>query len=412
MKDMNKANIILVTMSLLLIFCLVGGCVQIGNPSSQTISLSKQNESLVKSLIKDLKNDTVKVRMNAAAALGDIGDKSAVLPLIEVIKKDNNISVRMYAAQSLGKLKDERAVEPLIAVLKNETESSVVRFMAAGALGEIKDERAVEPLIAVLKTGEREPYYIGKIGDPNYQIVFPSDDVFGAPTALGKIGNKRAISPLVEALGNPNAPDVATALAMFGEPAVDPLIEALKGPSNSYQLDGAIIALGLIGDKRATEPLIEIMKKERNYHIPEALGKIKDKRAVQPLIEQIPLLDLSNGAFEVELGYRQKVVYALGEIGPDAKDAVPVLIELVQNPDERGQSHEASSHVEKGSNILIFSGGEVVYYGSIREAIWALGNIGDKRAIPILETLTNDPDSGIRGRAKTALGKIKGSSSY
>jgi HEAT repeat protein len=48
-----------------------------------------------------------------------------------------------------------------------------------------------------------------------------------------------------------------------------------------------------------------------------------------------------------------------------------------------------------------------IYLGAIREAIDALGNIGDTRAIPVLETLLNDSDSSISGRAKMALDKIK-----
>jgi len=400
---MNKVNIILVTISLLLILCLVGGCVQNGDPSFQTSSSSKQNESLVKSLIKDLKNNTATVRRDAANALGNLGDKNAVFPLIEVLKNDNSHIVRINAAEALGKIKDKRAVEPLIAALKNETEYGGVRSSAAEALGEIKDERAVEPLIAALKD-DRPPHYTGKIGDPNTQIVFSSGKVYGAATALGKIGDKRAISPLVEVLGNSYVhTEAAIALAMFGEPAVDPLIEALKGPGKNE----AIIALGLIGDKRATEPLIEIMKKERNYDVAEALGNIKDKKAVQPLIEQIPLLKTLDGASLSDLSYRKRVVKTLGEIGPDAKDAVPALIELIQNPKERGKTAEEPSYSQKSGNLIILSGGEVVYLGAIREAIDALGNIGDTRAIPVLETLLNDSDSSISGRAKMALDKIK-----
>jgi HEAT repeat protein len=52
--------------------------------------------------------------------------------------------------------------------------------------------------------------------------------------------------------------------------------------------------------------------------------------------------------------------------------------------------------------------GTTVRVGSTLEALDALGNIGDKRAIPVLETLINDPDYEIRIRAKGALGKIKG----
>jgi len=383
MKDMETVNVVLATISLLLIFCIIGGCVQNETPSSQTSSSSTQQESLTKSLIKDLKNSTMKVRMNAAANLGDTGDKSAVIPLIEVLNSDTEGRIRAYAAESLGKIKDERAVEPLIVALKDD-KYFMVRSFAAASLGEIKDERAFDPLITALK-------------DEHMSVRSE------AATALGKIGDKRAISPLVETLGDPFVyKESANALGMIGEPAVDPCIEALKGPGEK----GAIIALGLIGDKRATEPLIEIMKEKHLNEIPEALGKIKDKRSVQPLVEQIPVMKTFNGSTLSEIGYRKKVVSSLGAIGPDAKDAVPALLEMVQNPAERPKWY-GDVDVITGPNTATVGpySGRV---GAILESIEALGNIGDNRAIPVLETLVNDSDPEIKDRAGLALKKIKG----
>ena len=53
---------------------------------------------------------------------------------------------RRAAAEALGQLGDKRAVEPLIAALQDDVEN--VRQAAAEALGQLGDERAVEPLIA------------------------------------------------------------------------------------------------------------------------------------------------------------------------------------------------------------------------------------------------------------------------
>jgi len=384
MKNMKTANVVLATINLLLIFCIIGGCVQNGKPSSQTSSSSTQQESPTKSLIKDLKNSTAKVRMQAAAELGDTGDKSAVIPLIEVMNSDNESRIRAYAAESLGKIKDERAVEPLIAALKND-KYFMVRGFAAASLGEIKDERTVDPLIVALKDVH----------------MFCRQY---AATALGKIGDKKAISPLVEALGDPFVyRESANALAMISEPAVDPCIEALNGTGK----EGAIIALGLIGDKRATEPIIEIMKKEHLRVIPEALGRIKDKRAVQPLVEQIPAMKTFNGVTLSEIAYRKEVVSALGAIGPDAKDAVPALLEMVQNPAERPKWH-GDIDVITGPNTAKNLGPMAGRVGAILEAIDTLGYIGDNRALPVLETLVNDSDPEIQERAGVALKKIKG----
>src|SRR3990170_1576535 len=61
--------------------------------------------------------------------------------------KDNDLIVRLHAAKALGEAKDARAVEPLIAALGDKG----CGHTAAKALGEIKDFRAEEPLTSALK---------------------------------------------------------------------------------------------------------------------------------------------------------------------------------------------------------------------------------------------------------------------
>jgi hypothetical protein len=57
--------------------------------------------------------------------------------------------VRESAARALGKLGDKRALEPLVAVLGDEY--AYVRWTAAQALGELGDKRALEPLVTALR---------------------------------------------------------------------------------------------------------------------------------------------------------------------------------------------------------------------------------------------------------------------
>jgi HEAT repeat protein len=94
-------------------------------------------------LVEALRNKEVDVRISAAIALGQIGDKKAVKPLILALK-DKNFNVLSFAAMALGKIGDKRAVEPLIEVLKGRDFLACMRV--APALGRIGDERAVEPL--------------------------------------------------------------------------------------------------------------------------------------------------------------------------------------------------------------------------------------------------------------------------
>ena len=73
-------------------------------------------------------------RVDAANALGRIGDIRAVEPLIEALK-DEDKEVRMEAADALGLIGDTRAIDPLQQLLEDE---SGVRNHAANAIKKIR----------------------------------------------------------------------------------------------------------------------------------------------------------------------------------------------------------------------------------------------------------------------------------
>ena len=134
----------------------------------------------VKTLIKNLGNEDVRVREQAAVALGQTNDLRAVNPLINTLKKDSYWDVRKAAASSLGQIGDPVAVKTLLTTLKKD-ENKNVQSAAASALGEIGDSKAVEPLIAALEDKSSE---VRK----------------EAARALGKIGDTVAVEPLITKL--------------------------------------------------------------------------------------------------------------------------------------------------------------------------------------------------------------------
>jgi len=75
-------------------------------------------------------------------------DKGDVDGLIKALHYEKDYNVCICAAGALGKIGDKRAVEPLIAALEDNDRK--VRWNAAAILGNIGDKRAVEPLIAAL----------------------------------------------------------------------------------------------------------------------------------------------------------------------------------------------------------------------------------------------------------------------
>ena len=86
-------------------------------------------------------------RRSAAYALGRLGDKRAVDPLIKALA-DDDFYVRWGAVWALGRLGDKRAADPLVKALADKV--SNVRKAAAEALEQLGDKRAVDPLIEAL----------------------------------------------------------------------------------------------------------------------------------------------------------------------------------------------------------------------------------------------------------------------
>jgi hypothetical protein len=173
------------------------------------------------------------IRRNAAYALGRVGDRDAVEPLIAALV-DPEIGVRREVARALGRIGDRDAVEPLIAAL--EDSDLDVRLEASYALGRIGDQRAVEPLISFLRDGCPE-------------------------STLSS----------------------AKALTWIGEPAVVPLlgaIESLRG----LALRDAVRALGWIGDPRSL-PLLEAIqhREELNEEIHTGRGILSQNVATNAI---------------------------------------------------------------------------------------------------------------------------------
>ena len=159
---------------------------------------------------------------------------------------------------------------------------------------------------------------------------------------------------------------------------VEELIEELSDEC-PYVREAAAYALGNIGDPRAVEPLIEALRDEYwgvRKAAAVALGIIGDQRAVEPLIQ----------ALRDEYWYvREAAAEALEKIEPEwykteaAKKQVPEFINALMDKDS----------------------------GVRKAAAYALGNIGDQRAVePLIRTL-RDEYWYVREAAAEALEKIK-----
>ncbi len=172
------------------------------------------------------------VRTTAATAMGSAGGQG-VEPLLPLLKSRNR-ELQTAAAESLGRIGDRRAVVPLIALLQHgdnvREEDEAVRLAAVKALGRLGDSRAVPALIDLL----------GVTYLPLHRW---------ATVALGQIRDPRAVGPLIAAMKSADkrwgyGGQAESALVRIGEPAVQPLIEALQDKDIRSR---AVVALARIG---------------------------------------------------------------------------------------------------------------------------------------------------------------------
>ena len=151
--------------------------------------------------------------MAAVTALGNIGNKRALKPLIEALE-DEYWNVKQAAAKGLGNLGDKRAIRPLVSAL-GENEYAFTRLAAASALSKL-GEKKWEDIIK----GDGEDYMrLGNCGDnrvlePLVKALKDKDHSvrIKAARALGDLGSKRAIEHLHEAFDNNTDKNVQTAI--------------------------------------------------------------------------------------------------------------------------------------------------------------------------------------------------------
>ena len=128
----------------------------------QTLGLLKSEEA-VQPLIKELANE--ELQSQALAALVEM--RGAAVPLMLDALKNGANETRIRIADALGTIGDRRAIEPLIAAL-NDDPHKEVKALAATGLGNMRTRRAVPALTEAL--------------------TYDDTTATNAATALGKIG--------------------------------------------------------------------------------------------------------------------------------------------------------------------------------------------------------------------------------
>ena len=219
--------------------------------------------------IVELGDENAEIRWTAAEMVGRLGDLRAVKPLVAALH-DSNAEVRRIAAEALGNLGDSRAVEPLLAVLKYSyaeypADSAFKRSvaMALRKLGASSEDPLLIALQDIDETVRRRALLaLGQM----WQIPELIDLADGsaevrrrAAVSLGNLGDARVVKPLVAALRDDDAQVRRNAVVSLGQIWQMQDLVAL-GDHNESTRQNAALTLGRLGDKRAIQPLLAVLR--------------------------------------------------------------------------------------------------------------------------------------------------------
>lgn len=250
--------------------------------------------------IANIQGDDLGLRVYAAWWLGRfrVNEPLAVDVLIEALKDEDDRTdaggypLRRNAARALGKLGDRRAVMPLVECLK--CSDFYVREAAAQSLEVLEDDASVPTLVALLQ-GKVE----GTLPAPEQMdLAEPYDSIL---EALGRLGATDAVDLIKPFLDHEvDRVQYAAARALYqlsssaeeAAPYGNRLIQALDG--DELQLRRAALAdLGAIGYLGAADAIAETLAEN-------SLKLIALKGILERQIEMAPEPDtLSDGAIHV-----------------------------------------------------------------------------------------------------------------
>jgi HEAT repeat protein len=315
-------------------------------------------------LVGLLRDSDRAVREAAIGALTAIGAPS--VPVLGLCLSDPHLGVQEAASSVLASIGDERVLDPLIGALRNS--DWIVRMHAAKALGRIKAASAIDPLIPLLQD----------------KVKAVREE---ATVALAEIGDA-ALCSLLDALKHPEWLVRLHAVEALGRMrsrlAVEPLLWVLFNDADQAIREDVVRALGQIGDSRATEFLVTVIKEPRLRTLAvEALGQIGDRSAVPLLMAVLEGADCPDiirpiagcgDRWDEEMATKGAAVRALGSIADDA--AIPVLLKALDHTETRA------------------------------DAATALIKFGSKVIAPLLSVMTQSADENVRYHVKETLAQV------
>ena len=412
-------------------------------------------------------NEMKSIRAGAANSLGALKDERASASLLTALT-DENAEVRLKAAAALGNLKDIKAVSKLSEMLENPLEPDDVRAAVATALGNIEDKTAESVLIraldirvgdiaknAIIALGTLEsetaiPKLIAILEDKRITLNTSTDKLAKASartkaaTALGEIGGSRAAEAIGKRLVDNTEYIVALEDAanrkangaddlkrnwsweVFVNAAKELDLPAFVAPKmaartadeweNHQVRNAAMVALGRCSANGAGMDISQLRQRltDPDIDIRIATALAIGQAGIRELIPE--LVQIMKGETETNKDLRRAATQGLGELADET--TTDALIEVMNNDENHVEIRRDASRAlgniatDKSVDALVEKLTALheaqITRGFRLDAIKALADAKNAKAVTLLELVLQDQDAEIHFQAAVALFEITG----
>lgn len=329
---------------------------ELANEELQTDALAalvQMRNVAVPLLMEALKNAADEIRVQVADALGQIGDRRAIVPLIEALNTDPHKEVKAFAAIALGNMyargENNSAVTALTNALSYDDTTATNAAMALGKIN-VTTEDAVQKLIIIAL-------------DKQMRETLRS----AALNALWRLKPEKAVQPML--------------LLTFSD-ETSPVLRA-----------NAVKVLSRIKAPETVPVLIWILSTQ--------FDEISDfQRHMKREYKTLDALQTHVDSFQIQwtADYPQTNYRTWGELKP--------IPSLVRSEVARALGIIKGETVIEPLALALEDDGRATVRQS---AAWALGEVkGDPTITPLIDALKKDKQGVVRQEAAIALGKIKG----
>lgn len=309
----------------------------------------------------------------------------------------------MFFKPNVEKLKSKKNVNGLIKAI-NYKKDPQIQIQAITALGELNATQAIEPIILLAYENSSNTQLQKCVEETIRQI--------GLEKSIEHI-----ISLFVQEDGNLHDYCIKL-LKQHGDETIEFLLKFVNDASLENQI-GSMRALGIIGDSRAVDPIIEkvaYFKPDVKHVAATALGNIGDPRAVKPLLgvaysnkkAQEALLKIGNDGLEDFIDALRSPLQSIAAKYLD-KLGVP------ENPEEKVWYYVAKNDYQQAESLGTMAVKPLITKFSfnsdnknVRDSVFkTLENIGLPAIEPTIRCL-NDQNDKIREAASTLISNLDG----